>query len=910
MTSPTRAWEWMRIERWLSRSKRVIAPLLFLISALAVAADRKIAPSLETVLAAAGPNDSIPVLIVLNGGPTREDVLFAAQGKSGEERRVAVRELLRPAHTAIQASLLRALNEAQASGQSASRIQPLWIANIVGARLSPTLIRKIAGRPEVERINATAGPARLFDRASSAGTDGPIDCGLTQMRVPEVWSNYSNRGEGIVVALPDNGTCWSHTDLKNHIWVNPGEDIDHDGVVMDNSDKNGVDDDGNGFVDDLIGWDFASNDNDPAPTGSDEHGTQTAGAIVGDGTAGEQTGVAPGAKLMPMRVNLDSLDGDIGAWQALQYAADNGADIISMSFGWYHADLPDRTAWRDVLDNVLATGAIVIGASGNAGSSSPPDDVGTPPDVPGVIAVGATDCNDTIANFSSQGPTSWGDVHPYHDYPYPPGLLKPEISAPGVSTRTTAKCTGYVGVSGTSFAAPHAAGVAALVLHQKRMSRDELRHVLTTSAVDLGELGPDRAFGYGRVDAMAAISGIGGWVHYRSHLLQEIAGLANGDGELDPNERASLVVTLENTLPSGTAHNVSAVLSTTSPDVEIHDSVAWFPDIAAGGSAPSIAPHFSFTARGSCDRYISFHIRARYDDGQFSDADILVRVGSEQAATVFSDDFETDKGWSRTGTATGGLFVRDDPHQALNAGVITQPEDDHTPAGTKCWVTGNANNSTASVDDVDGGGTYIVSPRFSVLGYTKVRGSLWHFLYLAGQGFLNFDIGEFELSGDDGATWEVIRSVVSPGPRAWTRLEFPFEGVPMTSTMRLRLKVTDNGTESIVDGAFDDVLVQGTRIVCDSYSPPTMQAPNSIGSSLRLARQARDIRLDWSPSPIDATHDAADAYPVSRADSAIGAFGRLASPTATTFIDVDESLSPAARFYLVGARNSGGEALP
>ncbi len=146
-------------------------------------------------------------------------------------------------------------------------------------------------------------------------------------------------------------------------------------------------------------------------------------------------------------------------------------------------------------------------AAGNEGQGAEPDNVRTPGDVPRVITVGATDCSDVAAGFSSRGPVTWQGIAPWNDWPWPPGLVKPDISAPGVDTLSHNVCTGYSYKSGTSMATPHVAGAVALIVAANPgLAHDDIKALLEDTSVDLGEPGKDNTYGTGRVDAYAAVT--------------------------------------------------------------------------------------------------------------------------------------------------------------------------------------------------------------------------------------------------------------------------------------------------------------------------------------------------------------------------------------------------------------------
>ncbi len=470
-------------------------------------------------MAEAGPDELIPVTIILADQLTGSRLTGLAQGiEDRHQRRRVLVAALKSHAQASQVRLLNALEDGRLAGKAAN-IRPLWIGNIVAAELTSELILQVAGRTGVSRIN-WAPPVDVFlerpgipadnfslDHGSDPFLEDPeiaaVECGTDLMGAPLVWNDLGNTGDGAVIAVIDSGVCWYHPDIANQIWVNPGEDLDSDGVVMDNDDMNGVDDDGNGYVDDLIGFDIENGDNDPNDDNS--HGSHCAGSIAGDGTGGTESGLAPDARVMPLRVGLTFSD-EPDVWEAMQYAADNGADSISMSLGWPHSQNPDRATWRQNCENTIDLGTAMVIAAGNEGQGAEPDNIRTPGDVPRIISVAAVDCSDNIASFSSRGPVTWQDVAPFNDYPYPPGLVKPDVAGPGVNTVSHNVCSGYSTKSGTSMATPHVAGAVALMVSANPgLTHDDIKQILEDTAIDLGDPGKDNVYGSGRVDAYEAV---------------------------------------------------------------------------------------------------------------------------------------------------------------------------------------------------------------------------------------------------------------------------------------------------------------------------------------------------------------------------------------------------------------------
>jgi subtilisin family serine protease len=433
-----------------------------------------------------------------------------------DDRRVLRREVvetLKENAAAEQAAILGALGRTEAD-------RSLWIVNALSLELSPEEIRTASRQDEVlylyaggERLPSPGEPREPILTLPEA-TQAPFSLSgkevawnVRHLNAPLVWSELGNVGRGAVVAVLDNGANYAHTDLRGNLWRNEGEVPD-----------NGVDDDGNGWTDDVYGYDFAGMTPNVRDTSSGrQHGTMTSGIVLGDGTGGIVTGVAPRARLMLLRLtgrNVDSAgDRPISAALAYEYAIENGADILSMSFS-----LPNlgnlRGFWRMMSDHAVAAGLLLVGGAGNFRMSQPiPVQHQSPKDVPSVISVGGIDTLGVLVSFSSMGPAEWSTVALYGDYPMPAGLVKPDLVAfPGEGYPVLGIGDhGYIDtdtlrIRGNSFSGPQVAGIAALILSEHpAMSVWHVREILETTAHDLGSPGKDNMFGCGLADAHAAV---------------------------------------------------------------------------------------------------------------------------------------------------------------------------------------------------------------------------------------------------------------------------------------------------------------------------------------------------------------------------------------------------------------------
>ncbi len=290
--------------------------------------------------------------------------------------------------------------------------------------------------------------------------------GLHRINVEEAWK-ITEGSRDIIVGLVDTGIDYLHPDLKNNIWINTGEDINRDGKFTE-EDLNGIDDDGNGYTDDIIGWDFTDaisypdngdfmdEDNDPMDEAG--HGTLMAGIIaaVKDNGIGV-IGVAPNVKIMNIKAGTAEgyLEEDDVA-RAIVYAVNNGANVINLSFG----DAVYSYFLKDMVNYAYKNGCVVVSSAGNSSSTVPH----YPSGFSNVISVGATDKNDNLAGFSNFG-------------------IDVDIFAPGVNIISTSLGDGFNSISGTSASSAFVSGVAALIISRfENADNDEIRSIITSSS--------------------------------------------------------------------------------------------------------------------------------------------------------------------------------------------------------------------------------------------------------------------------------------------------------------------------------------------------------------------------------------------------------------------------------------------
>ncbi len=314
---------------------------------------------------------------------------------------------------------------------------------------------------------------RAVASPNAAGTAG------ADIRAPAAW-DVTTGSRDVIVGVIDSGADTAHPDLVSNLWRNPGESGAGQAT-------NGLDDDGNGFADDVNGWDFFSGD--AQPLDDEGHGTHVAGTVGAQGNNSiGVTGVAQSGSLMVLRaLDANGAGSVAGVISAYAYAARNGARVVNLSFGGGEGSRAERDAIA------AASGVLFVAAAGNDGADN--DVVGSFPckyDLVNVVCVGASDRNDALAGFSNRGARTVDLVAP--------GV---EIASTYIADATSVSRYAYL--SGTSMAAPHVAGVAALALSRAPgLTISQLRGALLSSVDVRPALQPVTVTG-GRVNAARAV---------------------------------------------------------------------------------------------------------------------------------------------------------------------------------------------------------------------------------------------------------------------------------------------------------------------------------------------------------------------------------------------------------------------
>ncbi|MFN8474743.1 MAG: S8 family serine peptidase [Anaerolineae bacterium] len=481
--------------------------------------------------------------------------------------------VLKASADAAQAGLRRELAAAEARG-AVSGVEELWIINAVAATVDADTLLALAARPDVTAIRADrsfhmetadaviasvakqspaftegsfkADSESVTDReaASSVGSfaphtperrpprgevmalcyeqrsdetlPDPRGCsasfsttrtaitgtvtawGVERIGADRVWQDFGLRGEGVTVAVVDTGAQWTHPAL---IGSYLGAGGNH-----------------------AYAWFDATGESPRVPVDPLSHGTHVLGTIVGE-DATHHVGVAPGARWMAVRIfDHNGVSSEARVHRAFQWLLaptdldgqnpDPSRAPKVANFSWGNINGASDVYAPDIA-RLREAGILTVWSAGNNGRMGA-GTVGTPAALDDAFAVGAVAADDTLDLASAQGPSFFGH-------------LKPDVTAPGVRVLSTVPTDTFALGTGTSMAAPHVAGLAALIWQANpRLAVGDVQRLLRLTAVDLGDAGPDNRFGAGRIDAYKAVA----WARSAGQLVGEVSGVTPGEAAL------------------------------------------------------------------------------------------------------------------------------------------------------------------------------------------------------------------------------------------------------------------------------------------------------------------------------------------------------------------------------------------
>jgi len=482
-----------------------------------------ITSSLQTELDNAGPSDILAITITMSEQYDIATISHLLENMTRQERRQLVVSELKSFSNTSQQSIMNMITSLEVLGQI-ENVRQFWIVNMITCKAKPAAINQLAQRQDIGMIHIDE-----FYEIGEIGTDSgeclenppDIPYHINLMNVPTVWDK-GYKGEDVVVAVIDTGVDYWHPDLIDNMWDGLGYNVLDPGALP---------------MDDVP-----------------NHGTHVAGIIAGNGESGSKTGISPKAKIMAVKV-FDNRYGvppttnfHSNVMAGVQWSVDHGADLLNISLGdrIIQSGTENLVLWRQMMDNVLATGRVAVVSAGNHPEGTvppPPNQINVPGNVPSpwrhiqqttegsqsaVVCVGATNQNDAKWDKSCIGPVTWqnvswpgvGEYDDYHLNQWEIGLIRPDVVAPGVdivsshfwfNTQTNKREYCYTEKTGTSMSAPAVVGVMALMLSKNPyLTPSDLDEIIEMTAIHPSnhpnlDRYKDNEIGSGRVNAFEAI---------------------------------------------------------------------------------------------------------------------------------------------------------------------------------------------------------------------------------------------------------------------------------------------------------------------------------------------------------------------------------------------------------------------
>ncbi|MFA5103807.1 MAG: S8 family serine peptidase [Candidatus Margulisiibacteriota bacterium] len=441
--------------------KKILAAL-FVFFGLFSFSHANIEPRLMSTLSTLSPSEEISVMVYMKDkvaisslSGTRKDKISSLQRFSEKSQR-GIADLL---------GKKKGLDKRVAFKQ-------FWTFNGFALRAPKEVIEELAGRDDVERIalNSTLflppRPKEVLSPLSAHPLSATVEDNIALIKADKVWDNLGFRGTGVKVGIADTGALSTHPDLSGKISLQASFNSVGTQISTDAPDTNG-------------------------------HGTHVAGIIAGGNASGKYIGAAPEADLIIAKVFNDSGTGTFAqVVGGIEWLITNDAKIVNLSLGSDSVGIAD-TDWKNMVDTWDSVSKVLIVAA--IGNGGPPAETTTSPgNVPNALGIGAVLASDDIWSGSSRGPILWsGTIY-----------IKPDISAPGVSIKSSYNNGDYEYMTGTSMACPHTSAVAALMLQANpTLETSTIRTIVENTAYRKDTVSyPNNDYGAGRLDALAAVT--------------------------------------------------------------------------------------------------------------------------------------------------------------------------------------------------------------------------------------------------------------------------------------------------------------------------------------------------------------------------------------------------------------------
>jgi serine protease AprX len=554
--------------------------------------------------AASGPTEFLVYL------KEQADLSSAKQLRTKLEKGTYVYNQLTRTAQRTQAPILAALQDLSRRSPGKLEYRSYWVANLIWVRGDSDLVQTLAARADVAHLYANPQVRMEAPLPAEAplAPDQPsgIEPNIQKVGAPEVWA-HGFTGQGAVIGGADTGYQWDHQALKTKYRGWNGTSADHN----------------YNWFDAITSGGGSCGAKSPVPCDDSYHGTHTMGIMVGDNGQGDQIGMAPGARWIGCR-NMNVGVGTPETYtKCFQWfiaptnlndqdpRPDLAPDVINNSWSCPPSEgCTDPNVLKGIVESVRAAGILTAQSAGNSGYSGC-GSVNSPAGIyDASFTVGATDSNDLIAGFSSRGPSVIDGL----------SLLKPDISAPGVSIRSSVPNNSYLPLSGTSMSAPHVAGLVALLISAAPSLAgqvDQIEQIIEQSAIPLttnqicggipGSSVPNNTFGWGRIDAWATIQSL--------ERKLEIS-LKASDLTYDPGQLVTYTLQITYTYPLSPTYHV--VISDTLP-AETSFVTATLPYTLTGDTVV-----WSFPA---------------LNNGQSQSVELVVRIDDSANSTIYNQDY-------------------------------------------------------------------------------------------------------------------------------------------------------------------------------------------------------------------------------------------------------------------------------